>query len=106
MKYLVLRDCFTAEQRFYAKGDVVDLPDEMFKYEKNFRLLEKEPVKVEEGTTLKEIGERKPIRRGAPVETITPQPSTEAKPGEYFCTKCNGFHRKNSKVGKRHLKYK
>ena len=41
MKYLVLRNCFTAECVYYKKGQVVNLPDAMFKAEKNFRLMEK-----------------------------------------------------------------
>lgn len=41
MKYLVLRNCFTAECVYYKKGEIVNLPDAMFKDEKNFRLMEK-----------------------------------------------------------------
>ena len=40
MQYIVLRDCFTAECQYYKRGDTVELPDEMYKYEKNFKLVE------------------------------------------------------------------
>jgi len=47
LKYLVLRNCFTEECRYFRKGDIVDLPDAMFKDEKNFRPMEKPaPVPV------------------------------------------------------------
>ncbi len=47
MKYLVLRNCFTAECVYYKKGTFVKLPDAMFKDEKNFELAEKPKPVVE-----------------------------------------------------------
>ena len=38
MKYICLRDCFVAS-RLWRQGEVYDLPDDMNKNEKNFRLL-------------------------------------------------------------------
>lgn len=40
-KYLVLRNCFTEECRYFKKGEVVELPESMYKYEKNFRLVDR-----------------------------------------------------------------
>lgn len=42
----------------------------------------------------------KPSKPEAP-PTETPR---ELKPGEYLCSKCNTPHRKNSNIGKKHLK--
>ncbi len=81
MKYLVLRNCFTAESQYFSKGDTVELPDEMYKAEKNFRSLETPPTNATE-----------PLR--------------EPKPGEYLCSKCSAIHRDSSKQGKSHLKHK
>lgn len=39
MKYVVLRNCYTEECRYFHKGDIVDLPDSMYKDVKNFRPL-------------------------------------------------------------------
>lgn len=80
MKYLVLRNCYTVEDRYFRGGDVVELPDEMFKYEKNFRLADEPLEKPEEITE-----------------------------GKYRCSKCKTLHRETDKkgsIGKRHLKYK
>jgi len=118
MNYLVLRNCYTEEQRYFSKGDVVDLPDEMFKYEKNFALIGEveEKLVTKEPATLKELQEKKPdtllaheLNQPVVVKVevpSTPETSPEPRPGEYLCSKCNGMHRANSRLGARHMKYK
>ena len=94
MKYLVLRDCFTEECRYFRKGDTVELPDEMYKYEKNFRAVDA-PAEVDK-TDTNEVG----------ATGVVTEPQRELNPGEYLCSKCSAIHRDSSRVGKAHLKYK
>ena len=86
MQYLCLRDCYVND-RFWQKGEAYELPDEMEKSEKNFKLVEPQPITE-------------------PVTTETPEKPRELKPGQYFCSKCQAIHRETSNLGKRHLKYK
>lgn len=44
MKYLCLRNCYTAGDRYYRAGEAYDLPDEMVKSDENFRLIEQTPA--------------------------------------------------------------
>ena len=114
MKYLVLRNCYTAEQRYFSKGDVVELPDEMFKYEKNFAPVgevEEQPL-PKEPQTFQEVQDKMPessmvreVQETPPTTTEESQELKNLKPGEYLCSNCSAIHRRNSKVGKRHLKY-
>ena len=66
MKYLVLRNCFTAECRYFRKGDIVELSDEMYKAEKNFRAVKGDETSgIEaEPETLKGLAEVKPVLTG------------------------------------------
>ena len=108
-KYYVLRNCYTVEQRYFAKGDVVDLPDEMFKYEKNFAPVgEVVDPTPKEPTTLKELQEKKPETALAVTQSVTTPAETPPEPrlGEYLCTKCSTIHRESSGIGKRHLKHR
>ena len=78
MKYLVLRNCYTKEERYFSRGDIVELPDEMFKHEKNFQLVRQEVVKP------------------------------DIPDDKYFCGKCKSLHRitdKKGSIGKRHSKF-
>lgn len=57
MKALCLRDCYVGE-RFWKKGETYELPDGMYKSEKNFRAIgvELEPTKGVTPTTEAETG--------------------------------------------------
>lgn len=86
MKYLCLRDCYVGDSLYY-QGQAYELPDDMRKSEKNFQLLEEQPV------------EAKPV-------PDTQEKPREPKSGEYLCSKCLSIHRESSKLGQKHLKYK
>jgi len=75
--WLCLRNCYTAEDKYYTAGVVYDLPDAMFKAEKNFRLVGSEVVEKPVGqvTTAPEVVEATP----APSEGVTGD-STEKPP--------------------------
>lgn len=77
-KYVVLRNCFTADCVYYSKGDIVELPDAMFKDEKNFRLLEK-PV-LEPEPVPKSKKSRKLAAQDKPESGLEPEPEPELEP--------------------------
>ena len=114
MEYLVLRNCFTEENRYFAKGDVVDLPEAMFKHEKNFRLLS-DVIKEVKGVTPTTEPE-KPIKEEVEEERETEEtsfPVVKTKPtlipnGKFWCTNCEGLHFNEKKNGRphAHIKYK
>lgn len=131
MKYLTLRDCYVGEM-FRKKGEVYDLPDDMVKSPKSFKLVEEEVVEPEvveqivpvvSGTAEEQVmpvfektveAQREDARLAAKVEeavAVTPAPAIAEKPrepnvGEYMCGKCHSIHQVASKVGKSHLKHK
>jgi hypothetical protein len=69
MKYEVLRDCYTGE-RFYRKGDFYELPDDMLKFEKNFKLVDgqAEPLPEQAIEVVEEV-----------TSAIPPEPAKEAE---------------------------
>jgi len=91
MNYICLRDCYVGD-RFRRQGEIYDLPDDMEKSPKNFRLV------------------------GEPEPESTPEAPPEPKPepvkpdvipkGQFWCTKCKALHRETSKIGQKHLKNK
>lgn len=89
MRYRCLRDCFVAV-RFWRKGEEYDLPDDMEKNEKNFKLLG--GSKDEAPATEPKVPKEKPL--------VIPT-------GFYWCTKCDTLHRLSEKsaIGKKHLKF-
>lgn len=125
MKYLVLRNCFTADCVYYKKGEIVNLPDAMFKHEKNFRLMEKsmtepppepeptpalepepepepEPIPEPEPEPLPEAPESatKPVKEVA--STIPPEPVVHKKVGKSLTCSCGKEYK--TKYGlKQHL---
>ena len=87
-----LRNCFVDNQ-YYQIGKLYVIPESMKEPSpKNFRLGEQE--QVQENVQMVEAFAVKPT-----------EASREPNPGEYFCNKCQSNHRKNSKLGKRHLKH-
>ena len=98
MEYRCLRNCFVDNQ-YYQKGVIYELSDDVPKYEKNFApIIDAVPVVNEEPQ-----GNTEKVEAFAPESFEIPR---EPKPSEYFCPKCQTIHRKNSKLGKRHLKHK
>jgi hypothetical protein len=83
MKYLVLRNC-VVDDRLFKEGRVYDLPDAMYKNEKNFSLMRHQDMQPtpEDKQAARELGENM-----------------------YACAKCHKVHKKTSRLGKRHLKH-
>jgi len=100
-KYSVLRNCFTAECVYYKKGQVVELPDAMFKDEKNFRQMG-EPTPEPEPEPAPEAPETptKPVEEVA--STIPPEPAVHKKVGKSLTCSCGKEYK--TKYGlKQHL---
>lgn len=101
-KYLVLRNCFTAECQYFKKGDVVDLPDAMFKDEKNFRPMEQpmtEPLPEPPPEALEPP--TKPV--GEVASTIPPKPVVHERIGESLKCSCGHKTYKTDRGLKQHL---
>lgn len=96
MKYLCLRNCFVGGV-YYAQGQTYELEEEQVNSPKNFKFIS------ESGKA--ESGEEEPAKsQGAKTETGVKPDVIPA--GMYWCFKDKVLHRENSKLGKRHLKYR
>ena len=100
-KYSVLRNCFTAECVYYKKGQVVELPDAMFKDEKNFRQMG-EPTPGPEPEPVPEPAPEAPEPVEEPSEEVA-KPVVHERIGESLKCSCGHKTYKTERGLREHL---